>query len=383
MNKLRGLSLGGPALLLVASAWALLRYPGWVPFAVAATLGLVVAGLPRGIASGKLWLRRLWRRLSDARSDEPLRDATFVSDAPVEDPAAELSAIAEAVRGADGFDGVRREAFDDGEGLVVTHAGFHSSFVRLTGRGHLAVTGASKRTRRLVDLIEAARPHSLSDRTNNPLRRPDRVRGAPRVFLAVLLVALLLVGAGAIANGAYPADAYTSGEKAVFVVIDARADVHPGVSGTDAALSKAEFVVSSLEEEAVEVAWESNSTDLLAEHGHQSLRMSEDARALLADARGDSLSAAQAERADRIEADLHEAEAAIAAALTRRIERSPLEGETTELRAARDALRAAADRPARVRTRDRPSIRVGVPVAGPPDGKGYHPAPSRHGHPWR
>ena len=346
MNNLRALSFGGGISLLVVSGWALLRYPGWAPFAVAATLALVVMGLPTGVAYGKLWSRRGWRQLQRVRSDGPRRDATYVSASAVEDPDAELAAIADAVRDAEGFDAVRHEEFNDADGLVVTHVGFHSSFVRLTRRGHLAVTGASRRTRQLVDVIESVRPHSFTDRTNNPLRRPDPVRGAPRVFLAVLLVALLVVGAGAISNGAYPAEAYTTGEKAVLVTIDARADVVPGVSETDAALSKASFVVGALEEEAVEVRWESNSTALLVEHGRQSLRMSEDVRAMLAEARSGSLTAAQESRADRIEANLHEAEAAVATALTRRIERDTFDGETDDLLAARDALERAADRPA-------------------------------------
>jgi len=345
MNKLRGLSLGGSSLLFVASLWAVLRYPGWVPFASAALLAAVVAGLPRTLAHGKLRVRRGWRWLSDLRTDDPSRDATYVSASSVEDSERELAAIADAVRDADGFDDVRREEFDDGEGLVVTHAGFHSSFVRFTERGRLAVTGASKRTRRLVDLIESVRQRSLTDRTNNPLRRPDRVRGAPRVFLAVLLVAILVVGAGVIANGAYPADAYTSGEKTVLVSIDARADVSPGVSSTDATLSKAAFLVDSLEEEAVEISWETNSTARIAEHGQQSIRMSEDVRALLTEARSDSPTEAQAARADRIEADLHEAETTVAEALNSRVEDGSLEGETTEIRDARDTLRAAAERP--------------------------------------
>jgi hypothetical protein len=343
MNKLRGLSLGGGVLLLVVSGWALLRYPGWAPFAVAAALALVVMGLPTVLAHGKLWTRRGWRRLRALGSGDGQRDATYVSESTIDDPDAELAAIAEAVRDAEGFDEVRHEEFSDGDGLIVTHAGFHSSFVRLTRHGHLAVTGASKRTRRLVDVIESVRSHSLTDRTNNPLRRPDRVRGAPRVFLGVFLVALLVVGAGAIVNGAYPADAYTSGEKAVLVTIDARADVVPGVSGTDAALSKAGFLVSALGEEAVEIRWESNNTTRLVEHGQQSLRMSEDVRDLLSEARDGSPTAEQAARADRIEADLHEAEASIATALTRRIERDAR--ETDELLATRDALRRAADRP--------------------------------------
>ena len=349
MNKLRGLSIGGGVLLLVVSAWALLRYPGWVPFAIAAALALVVMGAPAGLAYGKLWARRGWRRLGSLRSGGSLRDTTYVSESAVDDQDAELTAITDAVREAGGFDAVRREAFDDGEGLVVTHAGFHSSFVRFTRRGHLAVTGASKRTRRLADVIEATRQYSLTNRTNNPLRRPDRVRGAPRVFLAVALVALLVVGAGVVSNGAYPGGAYTSGEKAVLVTIDARADAVPGVSETDADLSKAAFVVGSLEEESVEVRWETNNTSLLLEHGRQSLQMSDDARELLSDARSRSLTPAQAARADRIEGDLHEAEATVATALTRRIEREELQGRTDRLVATRDALRAAADRPARVR----------------------------------
>ena len=346
MNKLRGLSLGGGTLLVAASAWAALRYPGWTPFAVAALVGLAVAGLPTTLAYAKLWVRRAWRQLRHTRG-RTSSDSSFVSESPVEDAGRELGAIADAVRDADGFDAVRREEFDDGEGLVVTHASFHSSFVRLTRRGHLAVTGASNRTRRLVDLIEATRERSLTDRANNPLRRPDPIRGAPRVFLAVFLVAALAVGVGVISGGAYPSEAYTHGEQTVLVTIDARADVHPGISETDASLSKAAFIVGALEEEAVEIHWESNgtSTERVNEHGRDSLRMSADVRALLSEVRAGSPSEAQATRADRIEADLHEAEAAVAEAITARLEADDLYGETAELRATRDELRAASEEP--------------------------------------
>lgn len=345
MNKLRILSLGGGGFLVVASAWATLRYAGWTPFAWAALLGLVVAVVPSVMARAKLWARRGWRGLGRVRSDSPLRDATFVSESPVDDPSVELDAIADSVRDADGFDAVRHEQFDNGDGLVVTHAGFHSSFVRLTRGGRLAVSGASRRTRNLVDVIEATRPLSLSDRANNPLRRPDPVRGAPRVFLSIFLVGLLLVGVGGIANGAYPAQAYTSGEKTILVSIDARADFVPGVTATDATLSKADFVVGALEEESVEVQWESNSTTRLVEHGRQSLQMSTDVRGLLADARAGSLTDEQAARADHIERDLHAAEADTAEALTKRVEEGGLIGEKTELVSVRDDLRSAADQP--------------------------------------
>lgn len=346
MNKLRGLSLGGGTFLVVASAWAAIRYPGWRPFEVAALVGLVVAGLPTALAYVKLWTRRIWRQLRHARGHAST-DVSFVSESPVEVPRGEFEAIADAVRGADGFDAVRREQFDDGEGLVVTHAGFHSSFVRLTRRGHLAVTGASKRTRRLVDLIEDTRGRSLTDRTNNPLRRPDPIRGAPRVFLAVFLVAFLVFGIGVISNGAYPAEAYTHGEKTVLVSIDARADADPGTSPTDATLDKAAFLVGALEEEAVEVSWESNGTsaEVVNEHGRDALRMSEDVRALLSEARTGSLSEAQSTRADRIESDLHEAEAAVAEAITTRLQDENVSGETVELRATRDELRVASEEP--------------------------------------
>jgi len=346
MNKLGGLAAGGGAFLLIASAWAAVRYPGRAPFATAALVGLAVAGLPRGLAHAKLLARRGWRRLRRRRG-AGAADAAFVSSSAVEDPQRAFGAIIDAVRDDDGFDGVRREEFDGGEGLVVTHAGFHSSFVRLTRRGHLVVTGASMRTRRLVDLIETTRGLSLTDRANNPLRRPDPVRGAPRVFLGVVLFALVLTGVAVIAGGAYPADAYTHGERTVLVSIDARADVDPGTSRTDASLSKAAFIVTALEEEAVEVYWESEgvSTEVVNGHGRDSLRMSDDARALLAQARAGSLSEAQADRADRIEADLHDAEASVAEAITARLEDDNVSGDTARLRATRDELRAASETP--------------------------------------
>lgn len=347
MNKLRVLSVGGGAFLVAASVWASFRYAGSASFGWPVVLGVLVAGLPIGLAYGKLWARRGWRRLRHVRADDPPRDVSYVSESRVEDPESELAAIADAVRDADGLDAARRKQFDDGDGLVVTHAGFHSSFVRLTSTGRLVVTGASRRTRRLVEAIEATRPRSLTRSANNPLRRSDPVRGAPRVFLGVLLVGLVLVGVGGVADGAYPDDAYTAGEKAVLVSIDARADVDPGTSSTDASLAKAAFVVGAIEEEAVEVRWESNGTsaEVVDEHGRSSLRMSEDVRALVSAVRSGSPSAAQASRADRIEADLHRAEAAVAAAITARLEAENLSGETAGLRATRDELRAASEDP--------------------------------------
>lgn len=344
MNKLRGLSLGGGGFLVIASVWATLRYGGWTPFARAVLLALVVVVVPSVLARAKLWARRGWRGLDRVRADSPLRDATFVSESLLEDPGAELEAIADSVRAADGFDAVRHEQFDTGDGLVVTHAGFHSSFVRLTRGGRLAVSGASRRTRRLVDVIESTRPLSLSDRANNPLRRPDPVRGAPRVFLSVFLIGMLLFGVGTIANGAYPSEAYTAGEKTILVSIDAQADIDPGTTATDATLSKADFLIGALEEEAVEVQWESNSTAFILEHGRQSLRMSDDIRGLLAEARDGSLTDEQAARADRIERDLHAAEVATAEALTERLEDGGLEGDTSEIRVTRNALQDAAGR---------------------------------------
>lgn len=347
MNKLRVLSLGGGTFLVVISAWATLRYAGVAAFAWAAVLGFLVAGLPTGLAYAKLWARRGRRRLRHVRADAPIRDVSYVSESPVEEPESELAAIADAVRDADDLDAVRREQFEDGVGLVVTHAGFHSSFVRLAPTGNLAVTGASKRTRRLVEVIEATRPYAFARSANNPLRRPDPVRGAPRVFLGVLLIGIVFMGAGFVANGAYPDDAYTTGEKAVLVSIDARADVDPGTSSIDASLAKADFVVGALEEEAVEVHWEPNgtSTERVDEHGREALRMSEDVQALLRAPGTGSLSEAQATRAERIESALHEAEAAVAAAITTRLADGNVSGETDELRATRDELRAASEEP--------------------------------------
>jgi len=340
-NKLRGLSVGAGLFLVATGVWMTVRYDVPGVLATAGVSAAVILGLPVVLAYAKIGGRRTWRSLRDRLTDGvPERERTLVSETPVENPTALLASIADAVRDAEEFDDVRRESFEDDDGLMVTHAGFHGSFVRITDGDHLAVTGSSKRTRALARLIESVRPLSLSDRPNNPFHEPVPVRGAPRVFLGLFMIAVVVLATGSMVGAAYPAGPYTTGEKAAFVGMDARADFDGGVSPTDARLDKAEFTASSVGEEAIEVNWtEDNQTGRVVTHGRQALAMSADTRELLATVRASNPTPEQTARADRIKADLRAAEMEVAAEITRRIEDGDIE-RTEALSAVLEDLRA-------------------------------------------
>jgi hypothetical protein len=345
VNKLRVLMGLASLFLLATSAWMTLRYDVPGVLTTSAISVVVIVGLPVVLAYAKIGGRRTWRSIRNRVGEGlPDRETTLVSDSPVEDPTSVLTAIADAVRDADEFDGVRRESFeDDDDGLMVTHAGFHGSFVRITDGDHLAITGSSKRTRSLASLVESIRPLSLTDRANNPFHGPIPVRGAPRVFLGLFLIAIVVIASGSMANAAYPSNSYTAAEKAILVGFDARADFDGGVSPTDARLDKADFIADSVGEEAVEVNWtRANNTWQVEKHARQSLAMSADARALLESVRNSDPTPEQAARADRIEAEVREGEAAVADEITRRIEKGEIE-RTDALAASLERLRADAE----------------------------------------
>lgn len=342
VNKLRGLSVVASLFLLAVSVWIAVRYDVPSVLATSVASAALIVGLPVALAYGKLGGRRAWRSLRDQRRDGiPDRQRTLVSETPVENPTAVLTAVADAVRDTEEFDDVRREEFDDGnDGLMVTHAGFHSSFVRITDEDHVAITGGSKRTRALGRLIERVRPLSMAAQPNNPFHDPIPVRGAPRVFLGVFMIVVVILATGSMVGTAYPGEPYTAGEKAVLVGMDARADFDGGVTPTEARLDKAQFIVDAVGEEAVEVNWTSdNQSARVTKHGRQALAMSADARALLATVRASDPTPEQAARADRIEADLRAAEERVAAEITRRIENGEIE-RTEALAATLADLRA-------------------------------------------
>jgi len=88
------------------------------------------------------------------------------------------------------------------------------------------------------------------------------------------------------------------------------------------------------------VTWVQNDSERVTEHGRQALRVSRDAAALLAAARNDSLTPAQAERATRLERRLLDARTAVAAAMTERVENGSV-NETADMRLVVERLRAA------------------------------------------
>ncbi|WP_254546815.1 hypothetical protein [Halomarina pelagica] len=347
VNTLRAVSWSSGTLLIALSVWAAVEYGDPLRFLPGVVVAATILGLPPALAYAKLWSRRGSRYLKARRRGSVEMDATFVSDDPDPNPDDALASIAEAVGAGDGSDAVRWEPFPEGEGLMVTHGGFHNSFVRLTEGGRLVVTGASKRTRTLAQFVGDLREVSMRNRSNNPLLGPIPVRGAPRWFLALALVALLGVGVGGVANAAYPTDAYNTPEKTVLVSYDARADVDPTTSPTEATLGKAAFMTGALSEEAVEVAWEKDGSPYVVHDARQAIEISRDVRAQLRTAREGSLTPAQVDRAARIEADLHAAERDVAAALRERLENDTAGRYADEIRPLRRHLLRLAERPVR------------------------------------
>jgi len=320
-NKLRGLSVGGGAFLVGAAAWTAASYGATANRATlvgVALLGIGVAAAPRALATGKLWSYRLRRAREAGGADGPGRDATYVSADPIRDPDDALGVVAAVVRDSDEYDEVRDEQFPEGVGLTVTHVGFHNSFVRITDADRMVVSGASERTRSLARDAGEVLGVSLEPASSNPFRGPRPVRGAPRVFLGVLLVALVVVGAIGLVGAAYPSDAYNPAEKSVLVAVDARADADPGFSDAEARLAKAAFLADVLDEEAVEIRWDGDDRRSILAHGRQALRIREDARELLEPVRDGAPTRARERRAARIAADLREAERRVAVAIDAR-----------------------------------------------------------------
>jgi len=344
MNTLRGLAWGGGAFSVLFALWASLHYGGSPGrFLPTFTVGVVAATLPFGVAYSKAAITSARRRFADV--DEGLsaeKGSIFVSTTTVDDPLDCLESVVAAVRADDNYDAVKREAFEEGPGVMVLYGGFHNSFVRITEAGRVVVTGASERTHDLADTVGEAYALSFDRTRDNPFTGLEPTRGAPRVFLGVIVGVLLLAGTVAIGGAAYPSDAYNPAERTVMVGIDARGDLDPRVTPTETTLSKAAFLVSIVDEEAREVAWARNDSDRVAEHGRQALHVSRDARALIAAAREESPTTAQAERADRLDRRLVEARQAVAAAIMERMESESVT-ETAELRRIADRLRTDDD----------------------------------------
>lgn len=343
MNKLRAFSYAGGGFVAALAAWAAVRYSGsTASFVEAFVLGLVAAGLPQGLARVKAGIRSLRYRLADEEagfSEE--RGSIYVSETTVDDPVEFLETVRAAVRDEGAFESVQRGEFGGVPGLNVSHSGFHSSLIRVADGGRVVVTGASERTGALADVVGRACSLSFERTRHNPFKGIEPIRGGPRVFLGVIVFAVILAGVNAVGAGAYSTATYNPAERAVLVGMDAHADVHPGVSTTDAQLRKAAFLVNVLNETSTEIRWEQNDTALIADHGRQAVAVSTHARTLLDEAREGELTPAQADRADRIEADLREAERSVAEALDERANEGDQDAES--LRRIRDRLHATAD----------------------------------------
>jgi len=320
MNAVRALSAASAGLLAAFVAWAAVTYDGGarpVPYLLAAATAVAVLLAPAGAARAKLLGKRALRHVRGGSEFSAERGTVFRATSPL-GRADLFDAVEEVVGGSGDFEGVRTDEFPEGEGLVVTHAGFHALFVRVTDAGHPVVTGASKRTRRLVDALERTRSLSFERVETSPFLDPEPVRGGPRVLLAGALVVATLGGATVVVDAAHAGEPYNTAEKFTLVGTDARAAIDPGVSETEAKLHKAAFLVRSIREEAVEIRWQDADAERVHGNAVQALRTDRTVRELLRSARSASLTAEQAARADRIETALLAADRRVAAAVRNR-----------------------------------------------------------------
>lgn len=343
MNKLRTLCWGGGGLVVVVAIWAAMYYGTPLGFSRAIAIGVVAAGLPFGLTSLKSSIQSLRWRLADPNEGfSAEQGSVFVSESVVEEGFDCLEIVRSALEADEDYDEVRRDAFEEGPGLTVLHAGFHNSFVRITETGRVVITGASEQTHELADAVSEVYSLSFERTRNNPFKGVEPIKGAPRVFLGVVVFTILLFGFHAVAVGAYPSGAYNPAERTVLVGIDAQASLDPGVSETEARLTKAAFLTAIVDEASTEVRWEVNDTDSIATQGEQALQVSSDARSVLATVDDSSPTPRQAERADRIERRLSEDERSVAAALDERADDGTL-NDTATLSRLSDRLRASAN----------------------------------------
>lgn len=356
VNKLRTFAGLGGWFLTVLAAWAGWRYvddpAAAVPFGAVAVLGLIVVHAPEAVTRAKHWLGLAKQRWEAHRGKNERSTPAFVS-APVGEPETALAAIRDAVREGDVYDDAETDAFPEGDGLRVTHTEFHNSFVRVAESGRLVVTGASKRTRTLARLVERVCDVPVEPQPTNPLSAPEKVQGAPRVFLGVVLAVVVVGGVVGVAGAAYPSGAYNPAEKVVLVSFDARGDV-PGVSTTETRLDKAAFLVTVLDEKAVEVRWSGNDTGWVKTHAREALAVRRDATRLLEGIRQSSPTPAQVKRAERIERDLVSAERRVAASITAALDRDLGGSADRELARIRERLRTMANATRPAETSDGP-----------------------------
>lgn len=320
MNRLRALAVVNAALLGAFVCWAFLRYGGVarpVPYVVAAAVAVSEPALPRALAHAKLAGLRLVRRWRGGTEFSDERGTIFRASSPFKRETL-FETVERVVADRAAFDGTRAEEFPEGSGLVVTYAGFHSLSVRVTDQGHPVVTGASERSRELVDRLREECSLSFERVESSPFLGPQPLRGGPRVLLAGLLVLATVGGGVLVSDTAYPGGTYNTAEKVTLVAMDARAAADPGVSETDLQLQKADFLVNSVREEAVEIQWTNGSTEAVRANAVQALDTDAAVRRLLRSARSGSLSDEQAARADRIEADLRETDRRVADAIANR-----------------------------------------------------------------
>ena len=318
VNKLRQTANAIGTFLLVVAIWGAVEYgpvARVTTFVGVGLLGVVVAVTPVAIARGRRhygWLR------TEVGGGSRTGGSYYVSTGRVGGHERTLRAVRDAVIDVSDFDGASIDEFPEGPGLSVVHSGFHNSFVRISPDDRVVISGASERTSAVADLLRDRLGVDFDRRRSNPLRNERPVEGGLRVVLATVFVLAAVGGVLAVAGAGYPSTAYNPVEKAVLASYDARVTVSPSMTRTDAAIAKAEFRITTLQEADTEIRWAGNHSKRVLVHGYGAATTAATVRATLADLRDESLTAAQRARVADARTDLRAAESAVAEALVAR-----------------------------------------------------------------
>lgn len=340
VNKLRQTANAVGTFLIVIALWSALTYgseTGIAPFVWVIVLGVVVVITPKLIARGRRYYGRIRTEMGGGSRTT---DYYYVSTEPVGGHERVFRTVRDAVADAADLDGVSEGDFPEGLGLSVVHSGFHNSFVRVTADGRMVVSGATERTTEIADLLRRRLDIDFDRRWSNPMRREYPVEGGARVVLGTVFVVAAVVGGLAVANAAYPTDAYNPVEKAVLLSYDARGGVSPSMSEADVAIAKADFRVTTLRETDTEVRWAGNDSASILGYGHNAVTIAATVRSTLADLQNRSLTADQRARVAEIRADLETAETDVATALANRADDAPIsQNGAAEIREVASVLR--------------------------------------------
>jgi len=312
MNKLKFALITGGINSFGLILWAWLYYGYQAAFLDAVLLGAITVSLPSILSRG-IFRFRFWVRNQKSRFGTEYRDGTSILEStnPINRPDHSLDRIKEHLKSHTMVDDVRWEHFDEGRGLSIIHSGFHNIIIRIGMRNHLVITGATARIDEILRAVGKITNLQFKRKSQSPFQIHQPVRGAPRVFLSILIVGMFIGIPLTVGAGAYSSEAFNPVERTVLVGIDLQAQITPSVDSVDHRLNKAAFLISILGEEATEIQWSAENAALRSEQISQTELLSAKINLLLMEIDSQDLSTNQRVRREQLFMEFESAEDAV------------------------------------------------------------------------